>query len=217
MDLVTKLNDRSLWRKYGVVLNLIRKFFWIQKVNFYSLELTEWKQMPMPKMRLSVVFSFGDESAVVKMVGDRHLDARSAEKDGFLRKLNTGDRLLLGKLREEIVFYFWVVSRRKELMDKILILNPDEIVIERGFTRKEYRGHGLFVYGLNFLIPRLIDEGNNRLLTDIATHNNPMMQTILKCGFRQTDSYYLWLRHRFGHYAFPKGAYAGRCVTKMHG
>jgi len=213
MDLATKLNEKSLWRKYGSILHLVRKLLWIQKVNFYTLDLADWKQPSIPRMRLSVRFSFGNEGDVKRMADDPHLDVRIWE-DNYLEKLRAGDRLLIGKIDEEVVFYIWVVTQRKELMDKVLILNPDEFAIERVFTRKEYRGYGLFMYGLNYLLPLLMAERKTSCLTEITTHNMPMVSTILKCGFLKTDSYYLWLSHQFGNLVFPRGTIAERCVYR---
>ncbi len=213
MDLVTRLNQRSFRRKLGVLLDIIEKLVWLQKVDFYSLDVTEWRPPSIPRMRLPVEFSFGNERDVLKMADNPHLDAALWLED-YLCKLHAGDRLLTGKLGGEIVFYIWIVERRKELMDRILLLKDDEFAIERVFTRKECRGQGLFLHAMNFLFPRMVPTGKTICLTEIASHNLPMVTTILKCGFRLMDSRYIWLSYCLGHKVFPKGPIAERCVRR---
>lgn len=201
MDVIEKLNQRKA-NKNAVILRQLARLIWVEKLFFYIVDLTEWQLPSFPKMRLNATFMIGDESDVVSLTSNPHLDAvnRAAL---YLEKFQAGHKLLLGKHNGEIVFYLWVVHDQKELMNKILPLQKNQVAVEKGFTRMEYRGHGFFVYGLNYLFPQLKSAGVTSCLTEIATHNSPMIRTNLKLGFKRTESYYYWINTPFKQYAVP--------------
>lgn len=213
MDFITKINDRTNQQKYGKFLKIISKIAWVENVKWFAADLVHWKKPNVPKMRLKAEFSFGNESDVIKLVSDPYLDAQN-EKNYYLQKIQAGHKLLLATLRDEIVFYLWVVAGRKSVMDKFFLLNENEIAIERVFARKEYRGHGLFVYAFNYLCSQIQRDIVTCCLADIATHNIPMLRTAMKVGFYPLESYYYWLRLPFRQYVFPRGPFTERFYKK---
>ena len=214
-NIITSLNVWANKNKNKQVADLITKVFWVQKVNFFNADLETWQPPKLPRMRLKASFSFGTKEDVRELVSDPHLDAQG-ELSYYLEKIQLGHQLLLARYKGEIVFYFWVVSGRKSLMDKFLQLEDNQIAIERGFTRKEFRGHGLFPYALIYFMT--IGENTagkvGSCITEIATHNLPMLRTIKKCGFDPVDSYYYWIKTPFKHYALPFGPLAKYIFSK---
>ena len=166
-DPVEYINQWHFQQKYRELCRFISRVTWIEKLDFYTLNLDEWKQPDFPRMRLDIEFALGDDKDVLKLVADHNMNAVK-QRETYLAKLKVGHRLLLGRQNEEIVFYLWVVSGKKEMMDKYLLLKADEVAIERGYTRKEYRGHGLFNYGVCYLFPLLAAEGFRNCLTEIS-------------------------------------------------
>lgn len=215
MDIVEHINQRQFKQKHVRLLQMVSRLMWLEKLDFHTLGLAGWKQPNLPKMRLKAEFGLGGEADVMDLVRDAKLDGKSCE-EYYLRKIRDGQKLLMARLGEDIIFYLWVVPGVKDMMDKFLRLEHGEVAIERGFTRREFRGHGLFAYGLAFLFPLLRDEGVTSCLTEIAPYNMPMIHTAAKLGFRKTDSCYYWFRHPFGHHVFPRGPLAGRFVKKSH-
>ncbi len=183
---------------------LRRKVLTIEKVVFYSLDLRQWQTPSLPRMRLPVRFAFGREEDIECMAADDRLNL-GGRSDFYLQKLQMGHKLLLGTRNEEILFYLWVVSGEKILMNKVLALEPQQIAIERAFVRKDVRGHGLFVHGLNYLLPLEKEEGAANCLTEVSCKNRPMTHTVLKYGFERLDSSYYWISHPLRHHAIVLG------------
>lgn len=212
MDLVTRINllpPKSLPCR---LLKFLSRFVWLEKLDFYELDLEGWTQPKAPRMRIKAHFLFGDENDISILCNDPNIDAIH-EKENYTQKLRSGDKLLLAKLNDQIIFYLWVVTEKKKLMNKCLMLSEGEIAIERGFTRKEYRGHGLFLYGFFYLVSQRVSLGAEKCFTEIATHNLPMIRTAMRCGFNKINSYYYWLKVPFRHYAFPKGCLVKRIAS----
>lgn len=210
MELINKLNLKKA-KKDATFLQQVAKVIWVQKILFYTVDLTQWQQPVLPKMRLNATFMLGNENDIISLTSNPHLHEAFNKAAVYREKLQGGHKLLLGKHNGEIVFYLWIAEGKKHLMNKTLDLQSNQVAIERGFTRKEYRGHGFFVFGLNYLFPLLITEGATSCLTDIATHNLPMLKTALKFGFTRTDSYYYWIHTPFKEFAVPKGSLAKDC------
>lgn len=200
MDFIEYINSRNSKMKYPKLISLISKLLWVEKLFFYTLDLTKWEPPRVPRMRLNFEFILGNEMDIVTLASDPRLEA-TGEEVCYLEKIRLGHKLLLGKLNGEIIFYLWIVKDSKKLMNKALALKTNEIAIERGFTRKDFRGHGLFVYGIIFLFPIIIKEGATSCLTEIASHNTPMIKTASKIGFEVTESYYYWINTPFKNYA----------------
>ncbi len=214
MDFVTKLNMWALKKKNHKLRHFIAKFIWVEKVLFFQADLLKWHSPKLPRMRLQVSFSIGHESDVREIVSDPHLNAQS-DRSYYLEKFHAGHKILLARHKGQIVFYLWVVQDRKSLMDKFLQLEAQQIAIERGFTRKEFRGHGIFPYALVYFMTQANKQlGATNCLTEIATHNNPMLRTIKKCGFQPIDSYYYWVQTPFKHYAVAVGSLAPQITKK---
>ncbi|MSM38717.1 MAG: hypothetical protein GJT30_03725 [Geobacter sp.] len=209
MDLINSLN-RHKSKNGAIFLKQISRIFWVQKVIFHTLDLTNWEPPTLPKMRLNATFVLGDENDISNLTTNPHLHEALNNETAFHKKLQAGHKLLLGKHNDEIVFYLWAVAGKKGLMNKTLDLEVNQVAIEIGFTRKEYRGHGFFIFGVNYLFPILQTEGVTSCLTDIATHNLPMVKTALKIGFKSTDSFYYWIHTPFAEYAIPKGSIANK-------
>lgn len=203
MDLIETLNIKKSKSHQGQLLRLIERFFWIEKLYFYTADLTRWQPPPLPRMRTKAEFGFGNKDDVISLTSNPNLDALDCQTL-YLQKLQAGNKLLIGKHEGEIVFYLWLVSDHKGLMNKILVLHEHQVAIERGFTRKEFRGHGFFVFGMSYLFPELIASGVTYCLTEIATHNVPMIRTAIKLGFQKSGSYYYWLNTPFKQYAVPR-------------
>jgi hypothetical protein len=189
----------------GRVADLRRKVLKVERLDFYALDLRQWDEPRLPRMRLKIDFRAGDETDIVRMAGDKNLDI-GGRSELYLRKMRMGHRLLLGIQEEEVLFYLWVVSGEKILMNKVLLLEPNEIAIERAFTRKDVRGHGLLVYGLNYLFAMEKAAGTERCLTEVGTGNKPMIVTLRKYGFERLDSYYYWIAHPLRHHAIILGS-----------
>ena len=213
MDIITKLN-KQITTNDTTFLKKVARFIWVQKILFYSVDLTQWQPIDLPKMRLEAKFMLGDQNDIISLTSNPNLYEAINKTSFFCKKLQTGSKLLLGKHNEEIVFYLWLVYGQKGLMGKKINLPSNQVAIEIGFTRKEYRGHGYFIYGLNYLFTLLKAEGVTSCLTDIATHNLPMTKTALKMGFSTTDSYYYWIHTPFKEYALPKGSLTNHFVRQ---
>jgi GNAT superfamily N-acetyltransferase len=202
MNLIETLNRRKANYKKARLLRHIARIFWVEKLHFYTMDLRCWQPPAAQHMRLNATFSLGDETDVAHLASDPHMNAMQSSEE-YLRKLRGGDRLLLGKHDGDIVFYLWVACKQKKLMDKVMPLQENQVAIESGFTRKEYRGHGFFAFGINFLFPQLKADGVRSCITEIATHNRPMIRTALKIGFKETDYFYYWVKTPLKHYALP--------------
>lgn len=186
-----------------------RKILSIQKVDFYALDIDRWQQPRLPRMRLKVTFDLGSAEDILRLAADRRMDARGQE-EYYRHKLRLGHRLLVGRLGDDAIFYLWAVVGKKSLMDKILLLEPGEIAVERAFTRRDMRGHGLYAHGLNFLLCEEKALGARRCLTEIACNNRPMISTARKYGFEPLDSCYYWISHPFRHHVFVFGSLRSR-------
>lgn len=200
MNFIETLNRRKANYKKAQLLRQVARIFWVEKLYFYTIDLTCWQPPAMQQMRLNATFSLGDETDLARLTSDPHMNALHCSEI-YLRKLQAGDKLLLGKHDGDIAFYLWVAYKQKKLMNKVIPLKENQVAIESGFTRKEYRGHGFFAFGIHFLFPLLKADGVRFCITEIATHNRPMIRTALKIGFKRTDSFYYWVKTPFKHYA----------------
>lgn len=213
MDLIVRLAETINSRRCRGFKKLVGRVGWLEKIELLSLDLHGWQPPQLPRMRMEVDFGFGGEADVRAMARDAGMDVRRQEAL-YLEKLRRGDFLYVGKRRGEVVFYLWVITGRKDMINHFMLLKDGEFAVERSFTREECRGHGLYPYGFIALVGEAKGRGLHRCLTDIALHNPPMMNTALKLGFVRTDSFFLWLRHPLGQYTFPRGPLAAQFVRK---
>ncbi len=193
----------------GRITELRKKMLTVEKIDFYALDLELWRAPVLPRLRLKVEFAFGGQEEIVRMAADGRLDL-GGRSDFYLTKLRMGHRLLLGRRADEILFYLWVVDGQKILMNKVLALDPDEIAIERAFTRRDVRGHGLLVYALNELFAVEKGRGAARCLTEVSRKNRPMIATLSRYGFARLDSSYYWIAHPLRHHAVIVGPLRAR-------
>ncbi|AJE03466.1 GNAT family N-acetyltransferase [Geobacter pickeringii] len=213
MDLIARFAEAINTRHYRGLKRHVGRIGWLEKIELLSLDLHCWQPPPLPRMRMEVDFGFGGEADVRAMARDSGLDVQRQEAL-YLEKLRRGDLLYVGKRREEVVFYLWVITGRKDMINHFMLLEEGEFAVERSFTKEECRGHGLYPYGFIALIDEAKGRGLHCCLTDIALHNPPMLNTARRLGFERTDSFYLWLRHPFGQYTFPRGPLAARFIPK---
>ena len=200
----------------GVLSEYAKKLLTVERIDFYALDLPHRQELKSPRMRLKVDFGFATEADIVALTDDVRLDA-FGRGNFFRRKMQLGHRLLLGRTGGDIVFYLWVVTGRKILLDKILLLDPGEIAIERAFSRPDVRGHGLYICSLDYLLPRETASGFIRCLTEIARNNRPMVVTARKYGFARLDSGYYQICHPFRQHALVRGLPRTRIVRNDSG
>lgn len=212
-DFITKFNIRAArvgWRKY---CDKIRDLFWVSKIDFLLVDLSSWQQPKLPRMRKNVQFEFGDIDDIHKINANPHLEAHD-EAEHNIQLLKAGNKIIVGRVNNEIVFYAWAVFGRKSMHNKFFELQLNEFIAMRAFVQKEYRGFALYSYGLIHMFKKLKNEDYKVCFMDIESHNIISQRSTYKLGAKGADSGYYLINFLWKQYALPFGILANRFVGK---
>lgn len=216
MDIIIKLNEIASSRAFYWMFKKLSEVIWVERDVVLSIDdLKTWQSPVLPPLVLPVVYQLGSEEDVQEMNVDSRLET-AGEAEHNLTMMRAGYKLILARYDGEIVFYAWIVTGRKSAFDRFFILRSDEFIVARVFTRKDFRGCGLYPRGLIFAFPRMMELGYKRALVDVAAHNYPSINAALKAGFRMLDADYYTVRFIFRSYLIPTGCLKDRFIKKKN-
>lgn len=213
MDLITKINIYVNRMKRKRFWGIFSELFWISKIDLLSIKLDNWIPPKLPRMRRPYEFSLGDEMDVRAINSDPRLDA-AREKEHNLQLIQAGNRVVVGRYKDEIVFYAWAVLNRKSMHNKFFHLTQKEFIAMRAFVRKEQRGLGLYTYGLVYMLSLMKDRGFETGYFDISSDNLASLSSTYKLGATNTGSYYYCIRLFFHDFSLPVGTLKGKFIRK---
>jgi len=214
MDLITKLNEIAERPGFYWFFKKFREIIWIERYVVLSIEdLLSWQPPLLSSNSLPVNYVFGTEDDVLEMNADQRLETADEEEHN-ISMIRAGYKLLLARYKDEIIFYAWAVTGRKSAHDRFFVMNADEFIIARVFTRKDFRGYGLYPRGLMFIFPYMTQLGYRRALVDIAAQNHASISAALKSGYKMLEADYYTLKFLFRTYLIPAGCMRDRFVKK---
>lgn len=214
MDMLTKLNEVAEKPAFYWFFKKFSEIVWLERDVVLSIDdLSAWQPPELPSLTLPVVYQMGTEADVLEMNADPRLET-AGDAVHNLAMIRAGYKLVLARHEGEIVFYAWAVTGRKSAFDRFFVMLSDEFIVARVFTRKDFRGHGLYPRGLMFMFPRMMELGFKRALVDVASQNHPSINAALKAGFTMLDADFYTLRVLFRSYLIPAGCLKDRFVKK---
>jgi len=187
MDLITKLNFKTSQSKYHRLFGVFSELFWIRKIDLLMVDLLTWEPPSLPRMRRHLDFSFGDESDVTEINTNPALGAKGYELHNE-QIFRSGDKLFVGRINGEIIFYVWLVFKKSSMYDKFFILKNQEFMGKRAFTHKNFRFLGVYSYAVIFMLSQMKHQGFLRAFVDIDTHNITSLLSTTRLGFQVTGT-----------------------------
>lgn len=171
------------------------------------------EQMASPESSASVRFSFADEKTLHEILADRDLGVSAPSIPYYTALLRDGNRLVVGRDEDRIVFYGGVMCGRRMLPRGFFLLEDDEFCIVACFTRADCRGRGIYPSALRYVCGRLGQEGFRRGYIDVATYNTASVNGIAKAGGMRTDSGYEQIHFLGCDMSLPRGPLRARFVN----
>jgi len=199
---INKKQDSYFWRNVPEILC-------IKKVDLFTLDLLRWSLPPLPRMRRKVEFSFGDEDAVYEITNNPAYDLKQNE-EYYINLLKEGNRLIVGRYNNEVVFNAWAVAKRKRTYDRYFILEQGEFMSIRAEVKRGLRGQGLYMYGLEFMFSQMKGKGYSRVFMDIFSDNISSIKSTLKLGAHHLGTYFYVLHLVSMDLVIPVGPYGYR-------
>lgn len=107
--------------------------------------------------------------------GDRYVNSNM----GFI---NSKGAVLWVAIKDNKVLGCRLSRRGKNINNWFIELNDNDIIIYRGNTVPEFRGHGLSPAMMQYIIKNELNEGDNAYV-DCKIYNYPSIRSITKAGF----------------------------------
>lgn len=216
MDIVTKMNRIAQRGEVCRVRQKVSEILWIERAEMLALDLNNWNPPNLRTLNIPVEFSLGGVSDILNIISDTNLNLEGqGQKEYYLKLLQDENRLVVGRLNGNVIYYLWAVLRYKKTFNKYFILGPDEAFMARLFVRKEYRGQGLATHGRVFILQQLKQQGIAQVFADITSYDSVALSRALKAGYKLLDSYFYRVRLLFRDYIFSRGPLSDRYVNKQ--
>jgi len=131
-----------------------------------------------------IAFRFGGEPDVWAFTRERH-DYGEAEKRLGIERLKCGDKLIIGELEREVVFYGWLMLGKMDLdVNAEVPLSHNAAYSYKIYAVPDVRGRGICGAYYQHLKNLLHQQGFERLVCRISPGNEASIRAHAHAGFR---------------------------------
>lgn len=114
-----------------------------------------------------------------------------AERLRARRRMDTGDKLVLGIHEDAVVFCSWLIFGQLDLnTDRLLPVSPDRVYSNKAFTSPGFRGRGIFRAYHRFVVDWLAGQGYRELLCSVRVDNAASLNAHKRMGCADLGSYF---------------------------
>lgn len=107
------------------------------------------------------------------------------------RRMDVGDKLVLGTHEGRVVFSSWLMFGRLDLnTDRLLPMSSDRVFSNKGFTSPSFRGRGIFRAYHCFVADWIAGQGYRELVCSVRADNAASLNAHRRMGCKALGSYY---------------------------
>lgn len=212
--LVFNINHAAQASSFARLWGNIAELLWVEEIDIWSVDPRRKLGEDQSNQHSPVAFSFADPARLEEMFADPDLHVSRRDRAYYLRLLEKGDHILIGRLDHTIVFYGVVTFQYTRLRVQYFVHRSDEFFISRCFTKPGYRGCGIYPRAIRHVCAALADRGFRVGYLGIASHNEASIRGAIKAGAEATESHYLRLRILGFDNLVPYGPLRSRFTTK---